>query len=109
MARIHIPVFTDPACIHSTDGTPFHMPADGSVYMIWVNVPHQVSNNSNIDRYHIIMDAYDTQGITEEFKYPGNIRDLEIKAEFYRNMINNTELTADDIKYFTQLKKQFIK
>jgi len=108
MARIHIPVITDPACIHNADGTAFHMPADGSVYIIWVNVPHQVSNDSNIDRYHIIMDAYDVAGITEEFKYPDNIRDLEIRAEFFRNMVNNTQLTEQDIACFDEIKRKFL-
>ena len=52
------------------------MPADGSVYMLWVNCMHQIRNDSDEDRYHIICDAYDTQGITENFRYKQNINRL---------------------------------
>lgn len=109
MARIHIPIITNPACIHNSDGFPFHMPADGSVYMLWVNVPHIVRNDSTIDRYHIIMDAYDTKGITEQFKYSNNIDDLERRAQSYRDSINAVALTENDIAYFNQVKQQFLK
>lgn len=109
MARIHIPLWTNPLCVHHCDNFDLHMPADGSVYMLWVNRLHQVTNRSTENRYHIIMDAYDTKGVTETFKYTQDISKLQDDATHFRNNINATTLSAEDIQYFTALKEQFKK
>jgi len=57
MARIHIPLITNEKCIHICEGEDLHMPADGSVYIMWVNTWQQIRNDSDENRYHIIMDA----------------------------------------------------
>ncbi len=108
-ARIHIPVITTPECIHSSDGDCFHMPADGSAYIIWVNVPHQVFNNSSIDRYHIIMDAWDTKGITENFKFIDNIENIEKESNNFRQQLNNTIINSQEQQAFDIVKGKFVK
>jgi hypothetical protein len=55
------------------------------------------------------MDAYDTQGVTEQFKYTGSIADLEHRAAQYRESVNAVSLTDSEIAYFNQLKAQFLK
>jgi hypothetical protein len=92
LARIHIPLITNPKCIHWTEHGEAHMPADGSVYMLWVNCMHQIRNDSDEERYHIICDAYDTQGITENFKYKGNINRLLEESDSYRKKLDSIKL-----------------
>lgn len=108
MARIHIPLITNEKCIHMCDGQNLHMPADGSVYMIWVNVWHQIRNDSDEDRYHIIMDAYDTKRITNSFKYMGDFSQLQEQAKQYRKNIDAVELTPADIEFFERIKQKFV-
>lgn len=74
-ARIHIPIVSHSLVYHETEYGSFHM-EPGNVYIIWVNNMHRIVNDSSIDRYHIIMDAYDTKHVTEHFKYDGNVQDL---------------------------------
>lgn len=105
LARVHIPVWTNEQCIHSCDGIDLHMPADGSAYMMWVNRAHQVFNRSTEDRFHIIMDAYDTAGITKQFKYNKPIQDLFTRAEAFREKMNKVELTSKEIDYLIQAKR----
>lgn len=113
LARIHIPIWTNENCIHSCEGIDLHMPADGSVYMLWVNTPHQVFNTSSEDRYHIIMDAYDTGGFTKQFKYTKPIQELYARAEAFRTKMNSVVLTDSDMAYLAQakiaLEKQLLK
>lgn len=93
LARIHIPLITNEQCVHWTEHSgAFHMPADGSIYMLWVNNLHQIRNDSDEDRYHIIMDAYDTYGFTRLFRYPGNIKAFIKEAADYREQINKVKL-----------------
>lgn len=91
LARIHIPLITNENCIHWTEHGERHMPADGSVYMLWVNCMHQIINDSDEDRYHIICDAYDTRGTTKYFKYKENINRLVEEANAYRKKLDSIE------------------
>jgi len=109
MARIHIPLWTNAQCIHHCDGTDLHMPADGSVYILWVNRLHQVQNKSTENRYHIIMDAYDTQHQTDNFKYRNDINVLQNQADEYRQKMDQIQLTGEEIEYFTKIKQQYLK
>jgi len=108
MARIHIPLWTNEKCVHICEGEHLHMPADGSAYMIWVNLWHQIRNDSNEDRYHIIMDAYDTKKITEHFKYEGDFNELLSYVSDYRENINGVDLTEDDVTFFEAIRKKYI-
>lgn len=107
MARIHIPLWTNPKCVHICNGKTLHMPADGSVYMLWVNQWHQIRNDSDEDRYHIIMDAYDTKHVTNDFKYMGNFEELENYVRGARAQIEEMELTEDDKEFFEAIKARY--
>jgi hypothetical protein len=58
-----------------------------------VNVLHQIRNDSNEDRYHLIMDAYDTRKFTRTMRYTGSIRSIEYLAKLYREGIDSAKLT----------------
>lgn len=72
-ARLHIPILTNPQCsciLYNNsikEMTRTYMES-GNVYMFWANLKHQVVNQSDENRYHIVMDVVDTKGITENFK-----------------------------------------
>lgn len=102
--RIHIPIITNKKCTHAAEGTTLHMPADGSVYIMWVNNWHQIRNDSDEDRYHIIMDAWDTKGVTQQFKYGGDPDYLKREAEDFRKNVDAAVLTEQDIELFKKLE-----
>lgn len=102
ISRIHIPLWTNEKCVHICEGYSLHMPADGSAYMLWVNNWHQIRNDSDEDRYHIIMDAYDTKFITNNFHYLGNIDELEQFVLEQRKKIDSTVITDDLRELFEQ-------
>jgi len=108
MARIHIPLWTNEKCVHICDGEHLHMPADGSVYIVWVNLWHQIRNDSDEDRYHIIIDAYDTKKITKHFKYEGDFNQLQGYATKYREQVNAVQLTQEDMDFFEAVKQKYI-
>lgn len=108
MARIHIPLWTNEQCVHICGGEHLHMPADGSVYIIWVNDWHQIRNDSDEDRFHIIMDAYDTHHVTKNFKYEGDFSQLENFVRGGREQINSVELTEDDRVFFNALRDRYV-
>lgn len=108
MARIHIPLWTNKKCVHICEGMNLHMPADGGVYIMWVNNWHQIRNDSDEDRYHIIMDAYDTKKITKNFKYEGDFSVLENWVLDQREKLDTTELTEKDIEFFETIKSKYI-
>lgn len=107
MARIHIPIITNPKCVFICDGITLHMEA-GKAYMAWVNTWHQIRNDSNEDRYHIIMDAYDTKGITKNFSYKGNIQELEDHANLLRKNIDETVISPEEYERFETVRQTFI-
>lgn len=63
--RLHIPVITNPKCAFETKEGKFHMPADGSCYLVNVNCLHRAYNDGNEARIHIIMDVSDDVGISQ--------------------------------------------
>lgn len=91
--RVHVPIITNKKCTHWTEHGEFHMPADGSVYILPVNNLHQIRNNSNIDRYHLIMDVYDTQKISNSMIFFDDIEKIKKSAESFREKIETTNLT----------------
>lgn len=52
--RIHIPITTHPYALMYFDNRPYHMPADGSAYLINSSRPHHIVNFSPIDRLHLV-------------------------------------------------------
>lgn len=106
MARIHIPLWSNDKCVFIADGENLYM-EPGSVYIVWTNIWHQIRNDSDEDRYHIIMDAYDTKQITEHFKYTGDFSKLENFARGYRQQIEEMELTQEDKDFFEAIKQRY--
>jgi hypothetical protein len=107
MARIHIPLITNPECVFIQNGKNLHMEA-GSAWMVWVNQWHQIRNDSTEDRYHIIMDAYDTKKITKFFKYEGNIQELLDYHKNIRTLIDETIITPEENKLFEETRQKFV-
>jgi len=107
MARLHIPLITNPKCVFICEGQNLHMEA-GKVYLVWTNLWHQIRNDSNEDRYHIICDFYDTKGITKGFKYNANITELEAHAQNVRNKINEAIITPEEYERFESVRQTFI-
>lgn len=66
---LHIPVLINSKCYAIINGKRFEMPADGSIYLCNINYKHQFFNDGQTPRYHIVMAAWDTQGISQHFKY----------------------------------------
>lgn len=107
MARIHIPLFTNEECKFLCDGDTLHMEA-GSVYMVWVNLWHQIRNDSDEDRYHIIMDAYDTKKITKNFHYDADIQQLFDHHLAVRQKIDEAVITPEEFERFESVRQTFV-
>lgn len=108
MCRIHIPLWTNKKCVHICEGKHLHMPADGGVYMLWTNNWHQIRNDSTEDRYHIIMDAYDTKGVTKYMKYEGDFEQFQNYIRGEREKIDAVELTEEDTDFFKAIQGRYI-
>lgn len=67
--RLHIPIITNHGCFFETVDDREHMPADGSGYFIAVNREHRVVNDGGSDRFHLVMDVYDLDGVTKYHQY----------------------------------------
>ncbi len=67
--RLHIPIITNSECFFECEAGKAHLPADGSAYLLKVNQMHRVYNHGPFTRVHIIMDVYDTKGITQFHKF----------------------------------------
>ena len=107
MARIHIPIITNKKCIFISQGQNLHMEA-GKAYAVWVNDWHQIRNDSEDDRYHIICDFYDTKGITKQFSYKGNIQELEDHANMVRKKIDEAVIEPELLARFEEVRQSFV-
>jgi hypothetical protein len=55
--RIHVPVVTNENCMMVVDGNVFHMPADGSAFLVDTTKPHTAFNaNHKFLRLHLLFD-----------------------------------------------------
>ena len=107
MARIHIPLITNPKCVFICDGETLHM-EPGQAYMVWVNKWHQIRNDSTEDRYHIIMDAYDTKHITQNFKYEADIQQLINFHLEIRQKIDDAVISPEELARYEAVRQTFI-
>lgn len=107
MARIHIPIITNKKCVFISQGQNLHMEA-GKAYAVWVNDWHQIRNDSEDDRYHIICDFYDTKGITKQFSYKGNIQELEDHANMVRKKIDEAVIEPELLARFEEVRQSFV-
>lgn len=67
--RLHIPLKTESTCFFETKAGRYHMPADGSAYLVHINKPHRVVNPSSLDRYHFVTNIWDQKEITRHHRY----------------------------------------
>lgn len=107
MARIHIPIITNKKCVFISEGETLHMRA-GKAYMVWVHLWHQIRNDSDEDRYHIIMDAYDTKHVTKNFHYNGNIQELEEHAVQVRQKIEEAVISPEEFEKYESVRQTFV-
>ncbi len=63
--RLHVPLITNSGCLFETDHGKIHMPADGSAYLVKINQNHRVINHGPKDRFHIVMNVWDTKHFSE--------------------------------------------
>jgi hypothetical protein len=80
--RMHIPIVTNSNVYFECEDGREHMPSDGSGYLIKVNRLHKFVNQSNFDRMHIVMDAWDSKHITKYHQYP----DLDYLKKYFEGM-----------------------
>ena len=107
MARIHIPLITNPKCVFIQDGQNLYM-EPGSIWMVWVQKWHQIRNDSDQDRYHLIMDAYDTKKLTQFFKYEGDIQELIDFHKLSRQRIDDAVITPEEYEKFESVRQTFV-
>jgi hypothetical protein len=107
MARIHIPLITNSKCVFIQNGQNLYM-EPGSVWMVWVNNWHQIRNDSTEDRYHLIMDAYDTKKLTQFFKYEGDIQELIDFHKIIRKRIDDAVITPEEYEKFEAVRQTFV-
>jgi hypothetical protein len=84
------------------------MPADGGVYILWTNLWHQIRNDSDEDRYHIIMDAYDTKKITKNFKYKGDFELYQTWVRGQMEKVHASEVTEEDVDFFEAIRVKYL-
>lgn len=107
IARIHVPIISNPECVFKCDGTDLYM-EPGKVYMVWVNRWHQIRNDSDQDRFHIIMDAYDTKKITNNFAYEGDIQQLIDFHKAVRKEIDAAVISPEEFEKFEAVRQTFV-
>lgn len=56
--RIHIPLETNPDAWIEVEGTRYHLPADGSGYLVNTSLYHRVGNHGESDRTHFVAMIY---------------------------------------------------
>ena len=64
--RLHIPIQTHPDVTFLINDQPVHF-AEGECWYMNANYPHQVSNNSEIDRVHLVIDCIVNDWLAELF------------------------------------------
>ena len=95
-ARLHIPLITNDKCKHRIfDGEKIidevYLPADGSVYVMKVNMQHQIINESEIDRWHLLCSVYDQTGYTDFPITRNEMNVVKVKAEAFKNGVKWVE------------------
>lgn len=67
--RLHIPIITNPACLFENDEGSENFACDGFVYLVHINRRHRVVNKSSEDRYHLVMNIWDTEHRSKLHRY----------------------------------------
>lgn len=79
--RLHIPVLTNDSCYFENELGKVHMPMDGQAYFVHINRPHRAVNDSDQDRYHIVIHAWDRLGLTRHHRFDWTLFNLETHHE----------------------------
>ena len=64
--RLHIPIYTDPAVIFTFDHIDYYL-EPGNAYEINNQIIHEVKNDSNIDRIHMMIDLKEWKDDEQQF------------------------------------------
>lgn len=67
--RLHIPIITNPEAVFAVEDGAAHMPADGSAYLVRVDRLHQARNGGKENRYHLIMQVWDSAHVSQNHRY----------------------------------------
>lgn len=68
--RLHVPILTSEKCLFKCEEGSAHLRANGRAYLLRVNRMHQVVNEGDHDRIHLIMSVRDTNGISQFHRFP---------------------------------------
>jgi len=107
IARLHIPLWTNEKCVFICEGQNLHMEA-GKAHLIMASKWHQIRNDSDEDRYHILMDVYDTKKVTKHFPYDADFALLEDFAKGMREKIDACVITPEDLALFDSVRDSYI-
>ena len=67
--RLHVPIVTNEKCFFKTEEGSVHLPASGDAFLLRVNRWHQVTNESDSDRVHLIMSVVDRNGFSKLHRF----------------------------------------
>ena len=68
--RLHLPIYSNEQCTFRCEEGSAYLPADGHAYLLRVNRMHQVFNESDENRIHLIMAVKDTNGFSQFHRSP---------------------------------------
>tara|TARA_B110000305_G_scaffold47847_1_gene51280 strand:+ start:309 stop:1034 length:726 start_codon:yes stop_codon:yes gene_type:complete len=88
--KIHIPIVTDPNIVFNVNNKNYIL-EEGTAYIVDVGVHHFYVNNSDIDRWHLICDVYDTGCNFEIGNYTQEEFEIEKEnADLWRTWVDGT-------------------
>jgi|AntAceMinimDraft_5_1070358.scaffolds.fasta_scaffold05849_3 quercetin dioxygenase-like cupin family protein len=88
--KLHIPIVTDPDVVFNVNNKNYIL-EEGNVYIVDVGVHHFYVNNSDIDRWHLICDVYDTGHNFEIGNYTQEEFEIEKEnADLWRTWVDGT-------------------
>ncbi len=67
--RLHIPIITNKSCFFEYAQEKRHLAADGSAYLLKINMIHRVINEGDKERVHFICDFFDLKQKTQFNKF----------------------------------------
>lgn len=67
--RLHIPLLTNDKCFFETEEGRIHMAMNGGAYLVHINKKHRIINDGDEDRYHFVVNIWDTKHISDHHKY----------------------------------------
>tara|TARA_R110000851_G_scaffold239991_1_gene392712 strand:- start:221 stop:958 length:738 start_codon:yes stop_codon:yes gene_type:complete len=88
--KLHIPIITNPNVEFNINGINYNL-KEGTAYIVDVGVHHYYTNNSNIDRWHLICDIYSTGHNFEIGNYTQEEFEIEKEnADLWRTWVDST-------------------